>query len=57
MLQLSRDETFHYELLRLLGTARDLGADVAEVLNVADRIIPGNFESWYTEFHALARRV
>jgi dienelactone hydrolase len=57
MIQLSRDETFHYELLRLLGTARDLGADVAEVLNVADRIIPADFESWYAEFYALAQRV
>src|SRR6202042_3759484 len=48
MIELSKDHTFHYELLRLLGTARDLGADVAEVLNVAGRIKPGNFDSWST---------
>jgi Esterase FrsA-like len=57
MLQLSPDPTFHYELLRILGTARDLGADVAEVLGVASRLRPGDFESWYTEFDALAKRV
>jgi hypothetical protein len=45
MLQLSPDSTFHYELLRILGSARDLGADVAEVLGVASRIVPGDFES------------
>ncbi|MGD1067650.1 MAG: prolyl oligopeptidase family serine peptidase [Vulcanimicrobiaceae bacterium] len=57
MLKLSSDPTFHYELLRVLGTARDLGADVAEVLDVAERIIPGDFESWSAEFDTLANRV
>jgi dienelactone hydrolase len=57
MIELSKDHTFHYELLRLLGTARDLGADVAEVLNVAGRIKPGNFDSWSTEFEGLGNRV
>ena len=57
MLQLSPDSTFHYELLRILGTARDLGADVAEVLGAASRIRPGDFESWYAEFDALGKRV
>jgi dienelactone hydrolase len=57
MLQLNADHTFHYELLRLLGTARDLGADVGEVLRVAARIVPGDFESWHDEFDVLAKRV
>ncbi len=56
MLQLSADSTFHYELLRLLGTSRDLGADIAEVLDAAGRIVPGDFQSWCTEFDALGRR-
>jgi len=33
------------------------GADLAEILNVADRIIPGDFESWHGEFLALAQQV
>jgi hypothetical protein len=57
MLQLSPDPTFHFELLRVLGTARDLGADVGEVLTVAARILPGDFESWCVEFDLLGRRV
>jgi dienelactone hydrolase len=57
MLQLSPDSTFHYELLRILGSARDLGADVAEVLGVASRIVPGDFESWFAQFDALGKRV
>ena len=56
MLQLSSDETFHYELLRVLAYSRYFGADVAEVLQVADTIEPGNFESWYTAFNSLAER-
>ncbi len=40
MLQLSPDPTFHYELLRLLETSRDLGADIGEVLAAAARIGP-----------------
>lgn len=54
MLQLSSDSTFHYELLRVLGAARYAGADIAEVLKVAQRIAPGDFESWAAEFQALA---
>jgi Esterase FrsA-like len=57
ILPLSADPTFHYELLRILGTARDQGADVAEVLRVARRIVPGDFESWHDELLALALRV
>jgi pimeloyl-ACP methyl ester carboxylesterase len=57
MLQLSKDHTFHYELLRVLATARGFGADVGEVLNVAEKIIPGEFESWYKEFYTLAEHV
>lgn len=57
MLQLSRDATFHVELLRVLGAARDGGSDVAEVLGIADRIEPGNFESWHSRFNELAHRV
>jgi dienelactone hydrolase len=57
VLPLSADPTFHYELLRVLGTARDRGADVGEVLRAALRVIPGDFDSWHDEFAALAHAV
>ena len=40
MLKLSPDETFNYELLRVLATSRAYGADVAEVLTVAEKVTP-----------------
>lgn len=54
MLLLSPDEHFHFELLRMLATSRAYGSDVAEVLNVCERVKPGNIEDWYEEFHKLA---
>ena len=54
LLQLSTDIGFHFELLRMLGTSRSQGSDVAEILNVCERVRAGDFESWYTEFHDLA---
>src|SRR5262252_955820 len=56
-MKLSSDSTFHFNLLRWLGTAPYHGVDVAEVLDVADRITPGDFESWHREFLALAQQV
>jgi alpha-beta hydrolase superfamily lysophospholipase len=57
MLQLSIDKAFHFELLRVLATTRFYGADVAEVLSVAEKIKPGDFESWYQEFIGLAQHI
>lgn len=57
MLTLSPDPTFQYELLRILGTSRDRGTDIGEVLRIAPKIIPGDFESWYQEFNRLADHV
>ena len=54
MLQLNADKNFHFELLRILATVRGYGADVTEVLNVCEKIVPGDFESWYKHFHDLA---
>lgn len=53
MLQLNPDPSFHFELLRVLAAARGLGADIGEVLNVCEKIVPGDFESWYSEFRDL----
>jgi dienelactone hydrolase len=57
MLTLNTDHTFQYELLRVLGLSRDRGADIGEVLGIAPRIVPGNFESWYEQFNELADHV
>ena len=57
MLTLNADPTFQYELLRVLGTSRDRGADVGEVLEIAPQIVPGDFESWYEQFNQLAAHV
>jgi hypothetical protein len=57
MLKLSADPTFHYELLRVLGTSRDRGADAGEVLTTTAQIIPGDFDSWYIQFAKLADHV
>jgi dienelactone hydrolase len=54
---LSSDRTFAFNLLRWHGLAPYRGTDVAELLDVADRIVPGDFESWHREFFALAERV
>ncbi|KEF57992.1 uncharacterized protein A1O9_05915 [Exophiala aquamarina CBS 119918] len=57
MHQLNEDKYFHFELLRILASVRGFGADVSEVLNVCEKLIPGDFESWYQEFLALAEWV
>ncbi len=57
MLTLHTDPTFQYELLRVLGTSHDRGADIGEVLNIAPEIVAGDFESWYEQFRALATHV
>jgi dienelactone hydrolase len=57
MIPLSTDRTFDFNLLRWHGLARYGGSDIAEILDVADRIVPGDFESWYREFFTLAQRV
>ncbi|KAJ1560407.1 hypothetical protein HK405_007206 [Cladochytrium tenue] len=56
MLHLNPDESFHYEILRVLAHARYGGSDVAEVLSAASLIRPGDFESFYDAFARLARR-
>jgi len=57
MLQLSPDKSFDFELLRALGQARYSGSDIAEILEAASKIEPGNFESWYQVFYNLAELV
>jgi dienelactone hydrolase len=56
-MMLNSDPTFHFNLLRWHGLAPYHGTDVTEVHDVADRIVPGDFESWHREFLALAQKV
>jgi len=56
MVPLSSDDSFHFEILRILGHARYGGSDIAEVLTAAGGIEPGNFTSFSSTFLALAER-
>jgi pimeloyl-ACP methyl ester carboxylesterase len=55
--QLSTDHSHHFELLRMLGHCYHGASDIQEVLQVAEALLPGNDESWFKEWDALARRV
>jgi pimeloyl-ACP methyl ester carboxylesterase len=57
MLHLSTDESFHFELLRLLGLAPYHGSDISEVLEAASKIDPGVIESFSSVFSTLAENV
>ena len=56
-MQLSSDPSHHFELLRIIGHTYNGGADVQEVLQVASALTPGDDESWFREWDALAQRV
>jgi hypothetical protein len=57
MIPLSSDESFHFELLRILAASRYGGADITEVLGAASKIVAGDFESFYNAFSTLAEHV
>lgn len=57
MIRLSSDQTFHFELLRVLALASYGGADVGEVLATSAEIIAGDFESYYRAWNHRAERV
>ncbi|OQE00868.1 hypothetical protein PENVUL_c045G07320 [Penicillium vulpinum] len=57
MARLSSDESFHFELLRLLAHSSHGGADVGEVLAMSAEIIPGDFESFSAVFNKRADRI
>ncbi|KAI2463447.1 alpha/beta-hydrolase [Annulohypoxylon bovei var. microspora] len=57
MLKLSPDDTFNFELLRMLSHSTFHGADISECLIAAEEIVPGDFESWYTAWNKRAERV
>lgn len=51
------DESFSFETLRAVGYAAYAGADIGEVITTAERVTPGDWESWYREWRALADRI
>jgi pimeloyl-ACP methyl ester carboxylesterase len=51
------DESFSFETLRAVGYTTYGGADIGEVITTAERITPGDTESWYREWRALADRI
>ncbi|WP_193048152.1 alpha/beta hydrolase family protein [Mycolicibacterium baixiangningiae] len=51
------DESFSFETLRAVGFTAYGGADIGEVITTAERITPGDWESWHREWLALADRV
>lgn len=51
------DESFSFETLRAVGYTAYGGADTGEVITTAERITPGDTESWYREWRALADRI
>jgi pimeloyl-ACP methyl ester carboxylesterase len=51
------DESFSFETLRAVGYTVYGGADIGEVITTAERITPGDGESWYREWRALADRI
>jgi pimeloyl-ACP methyl ester carboxylesterase len=57
MFSLSTDHSFHYELLRTLSLSRYHGSDIAEILQAASIIAPGDIESFYSAFNNLALHV
>jgi esterase/lipase len=51
------DEAFSFETLRAVSYTAYGGADIGEVMTTAARITPGDWESWYREWRALADRI
>ena len=51
------DDTFWFETLRSFSHAAYGGSDFGEVLLTAQKIKPGDFDSWHDEWLALAERI
>lgn len=47
----------HFEILRDLSAAPYGGSDMGEVLEAASQIVPGDYESFYSAFYAIANRL
>jgi pimeloyl-ACP methyl ester carboxylesterase len=52
-----KDPQYSFQLLRVLGSAPNGGADIGECLSTAYRIKEGDNESWYSEWFNTAKRL
>ncbi len=52
-----QDESFAFEFVRNLGFTYYGGADIGEMVAAAARIREGDFESWFSEWDQLGRRI
>jgi hypothetical protein len=52
-----KDDSFAFEFVRNLGFVYYGGSDVGEMMATAGLIAEGDFESWFTEWDKLARRL
>lgn len=52
-----KDSEFSFQALRLLGSAVSGASDIGEVISTANKIKEGDFESWCSEWSALAKRI
>jgi hypothetical protein len=52
-----KDDSFALEFVRNLGFVYYGGSDVGEMMATAGRITEGDFESWFTEWDKLGRRI
>jgi pimeloyl-ACP methyl ester carboxylesterase len=52
-----KDQSFAFEFVRNLGFTYYGGADLGEMMATAAKIKEGDFESWFTEWDKVARRV
>jgi dienelactone hydrolase len=53
----ANDPQFWFETKRVFGAADYGGAQFGEVLAISQAIAPGDYESWYTQWNALAERL
>ncbi|MER7679203.1 alpha/beta fold hydrolase [Streptomyces sp. NPDC096934] len=53
----AQDENFWFETLRSLGHITYGGAEFGEVEATAERITPGDYDSWFDEWYATAERI
>lgn len=48
---------FNFETLRAMGAAVYGGAEIGEVISIAERIVSGDYDSWHDEWYKVATRL
>ena len=57
IVQFKDDMSFAFEFVRNLGFMYYGGSDLGEMIVTSKKVKPGDFESWFTEWDALGRRI